>query len=72
MSESVRKRAISTLGSLVPVLPDQLFHQLIEFIIHQLEKIPSTGDLLNWKIFQLEIVDMDHHRIDKVLVTLKG
>jgi putative hemolysin len=51
---------------------DQEFDTLAGFIIHQLEKIPSTGDLLNWKIFQLEIIDMDHHRIDKVLVTLKG
>jgi putative hemolysin len=51
---------------------DQEFDTLAGFIIHELEKIPSTGDLLNWKIFQLEIVDMDHHRIDKVLVTLKG
>ena len=50
---------------------DQEFDTLAGFIIHQLEKIPSTCDLLNWKIFQLEIVDMDHHRIDKVLVTLK-
>lgn len=49
---------------------DQEFDTLAGFIIHELEKIPSTGDRLNWKIFQLEIVDMDHHRIDKVLVTV--
>jgi putative hemolysin len=49
---------------------DQEFDTLAGFIIHELEKIPSTGDQLNWKIFRLEIVDMDHHRIDKVLVTV--
>ncbi|MBU3743992.1 MAG: HlyC/CorC family transporter [Sediminibacterium sp.] len=49
---------------------DQEFDTLAGFIIHELKKIPSTGDTLSWKIFMLEIVDMDHHRIDKVLVTL--
>lgn len=49
---------------------DQEFDTLAGFIIHELEKIPSTGDQLNWKIFRLEIIDMDHHRIDKVLVTV--
>jgi len=47
---------------------DQEFDTLAGFIIHELRKIPSTGDSLTWKIFELEIVDMDRHRIDKVLV----
>jgi putative hemolysin len=49
---------------------DQDFDTLAGFIIHQLEKIPGTGDTLRWKIFTFEIVDMDNHRIDKVLVSL--
>ncbi len=49
---------------------DQGFDTLAGFIIHKLEKIPVTGDTLEWKIFRFEIVDMDHHRIDKVLVTM--
>ena len=48
---------------------DQEFDTLAGFIIHELKKIPTTGDKLTWKIFTIEIVDMDHHRIDKVLVT---
>ncbi len=47
---------------------DQDFDTLAGFIIHELEKIPVTGDTLTWKIFTFEIVDMDNHRIDKILV----
>ena len=49
---------------------DQEFDTLAGFIIHSLEKIPTTGEILTWKIFTFEIVDMDKHRIDKILVTL--
>ena len=46
------------------------FDTLAGFILHQLEKIPKTGDKLDWKGFKIEVMDMDGHRIDKVLVTL--
>jgi putative hemolysin len=49
---------------------DQDFDTLAGFIINELELIPKTGDKLNWKIFEFEIVDMDNRRIDKVLVTV--
>jgi putative hemolysin len=49
---------------------DQEFDTLAGFIIHSLEKIPTTGETLTWKTFLFEIVDMDQHRIDKILVTL--
>jgi putative hemolysin len=51
---------------------DQDFDTLAGFIIHELEKIPVTGDTLIWKIFTFEIVDMDNHRIDKILVTVEA
>lgn len=46
------------------------FDTLAGLILHQLERIPSTGDTLDWRGFALEIIDMDNHRIDKVLVTV--
>lgn len=46
------------------------FDTLAGFILHQLERIPKTGDTLEWKGFKIEVIDMDSHRIDKVLVTL--
>lgn len=46
------------------------FDTLAGFILHELERIPKTADLLQWKGFTIEIVDMDGHRIDKVLVRI--
>ncbi|HZK65832.1 MAG TPA: hemolysin family protein [Puia sp.] len=47
------------------------FDTLAGFVLHQLEHIPKTGELMEWKDFKLEIVDMDAQRIDKVLVIKK-
>ncbi len=49
---------------------EQEFDTLAGFILHQLERIPETGETLQWKDFKFEIIDMDAQRIDKVLVTL--
>ncbi|HYM94332.1 MAG TPA: hemolysin family protein [Chitinophagaceae bacterium] len=46
------------------------FDTLAGFILHELERIPKTGDKLQWKGFTIEIMDMDGHRIDKALVTI--
>jgi putative hemolysin len=43
---------------------------LAGFILHELERIPATGDKFEWKGFSFEIIDMDSHRIDKVLVMI--
>jgi putative hemolysin len=48
------------------------FDTLAGFILHELERIPKTGDKLDWKGFKIEVLDMDGHRIDKLLVTLSG
>ena len=45
------------------------FDTLAGCILHELERIPQTGDKLSWRGFDIEVVDMDGHRIDKVLVT---
>jgi putative hemolysin len=47
---------------------EQEFDTLAGFILHQLERIPKAGDRFQWKEFSLEVLDMDGHRIDKVLV----
>jgi putative hemolysin len=48
------------------------FDTLAGFILHQLERIPRTGDTLEWRGFTFEIADMDSHRIDKILVTISA
>ncbi len=49
---------------------EQEFDTLAGFILHRLERIPHTGDKFDWKGFSIEIIDMDGHRIDKVLVKI--
>lgn len=49
---------------------EQEFDTLAGFILHSLERIPETGEHFEWKGFGIEIMDMDGHRIDKVLVKL--
>lgn len=44
------------------------FDTLAGFILHELERIPHTGEKFDWKGFTFEIVDMDGHRIDKVML----
>ena len=46
------------------------FDTLAGFILHELERIPHSGDKFDWKGFKFEIIDMDGHRIDKVLVDI--
>jgi putative hemolysin len=48
---------------------DNDFDTLAGFILSELERIPSSGEKLQWRGFTFEIVDMDAQRIDKVLVT---
>jgi putative hemolysin len=44
------------------------FDTLAGCILNELEHIPQSGEKLKWKGFRFEIMDMDGHRIDKILV----
>ena len=46
------------------------FDTLAGFILHELKRIPVTGDKFEWRGFNFEIIDMDGQRIDKVLVNI--
>jgi len=45
------------------------FHTLAGFVIHQLGRIPATGDHFVWRGWRFEVVDMDGQRIEKMLVS---
>jgi len=52
-------------------LPDEengLYQTAGGFAMVYLEKVPTTGDHFEWQDFRFEIVDMDEHRVDKLLV----
>ena len=46
------------------------FDTLAGFVLHELEHIPVTGERFEWNGFDIEIIDMDGQRIDKLLVTV--
>jgi len=40
------------------------------FVMNQLGKIPTTGDVFAWGGYEFEIVDMDGLRVDKILIKI--
>ena len=49
--------------------PDYNYNTVSGLILERLEHIPRTGEKLHWLDFEIEVVDMDGARIDKILVT---
>ncbi|HXA15330.1 MAG TPA: hemolysin family protein [Opitutaceae bacterium] len=45
------------------------FQTLAGFIVTQFGRIPATGDHFDWAGWHFEVMDMDRHRVDKVIVT---
>lgn len=48
--------------------PRDGFHTIAGFILHELQELPRTGTKIKWKGYEMEVVDMDSARIDKILV----
>lgn len=46
------------------------YHTLAGFVMHHLQHIPTEGEHFTWEGARFEVVDMDGHRIDKLLVAL--
>lgn len=46
---------------------DYSFNTLAGLLIHHMERIPACGDVWIWQGYSFEIIDMDRHRIDKIL-----
>jgi putative hemolysin len=44
------------------------FDTVAGFVLNQMQRIPACGDRLEWKGLKFEVMDMDGHRIDKVLI----
>jgi len=65
LTEFLRKFDLGDLSENYP------FNTISGLILNELRRIPSTGDRLLWHNFEIEILDMDGARIDKVLLTNK-
>lgn len=44
------------------------YHTLAGFILNHLGQLPTTGDKFEWNGWRFEVIDMDGHRVDKVLI----
>jgi putative hemolysin len=44
------------------------YQTLAGFVVTQLAHVPSEGESFDWQGWRFEIIDMDHHRVDKILV----
>lgn len=54
----------------LPEIPEESgFHTLAGFVMAQLGRVPKEGDRVTWRGWNLEVVDMDGRRIDKLLIT---
>lgn len=51
---------------------DNDYNTLSGLILSTLEHIPVVGERVHWSIFDIEIVDMDGARIDKVMVSINN
>ncbi len=52
--------------------PDEAGHDyqtLAGFVVSHLSRVPAEAEYFEWSGYRFEIVDMDRHRVDKVLVT---
>jgi putative hemolysin len=45
------------------------FQTLAGFVARHLGHVPREGETLEWRGYLFEVLDMDHHRVDKVLVS---
>jgi len=54
----------------LPVLPhEDEYETLSGFVMVSLGRVPQTADHFEWQGLRFEVIDMDGHRVDKVLVT---
>lgn len=56
-------------GLTFPHEPGREFQTLAGFVVTQLAHVPSEGEHFEWQGWRFEIIDMDRHRVDKVLVS---
>ncbi|CCG19904.1 putative haemolysin domain protein [Taylorella asinigenitalis 14/45] len=49
---------------------DSHYHTVAGFIMHKLGHIPRETESVEWNNYYFEVVDMDKHRIDRVLVKI--
>jgi putative hemolysin len=52
----------------IPDEEENTFHTLGGFVMMHLDRVPAVADHFEWGGLRFEVMDMDEHRVDKVLV----
>lgn len=63
-------KRLFSMGTL-PGEEDDDFHTVGGFLLDRLGHIPVVSESVEWDEWKFEVVDMDRHRVDKVLLTKK-
>lgn len=61
-------RAVLKINHYWPGEEENDFNTLGGFIMHMMGHIPAPADYFEWDGWRFEVMDMDHNRVDKVLV----
>lgn len=61
---------VSSIGVSIPAeeLEESEFRTLAGFVLHHLGRVPVEGDHFSYHGHRFEVIDMDRHRIDKVMI----
>jgi putative hemolysin len=52
----------------LPFEEEHLYETLGGLVMAFLGRVPRSGESFDWEGFRFEVVDMDGHRVDKVLI----
>ncbi|MDQ1813639.1 transporter associated domain-containing protein [Massilia sp. CCM 9210] len=67
-----RLRELLGIGLALPGEASGAYQTLAGFVLEQLGHMPAASDRFVWERYRFEVVDMDRHRIDRVLVSELG
>ncbi|MBE35670.1 MAG: hypothetical protein CMI16_08985 [Opitutaceae bacterium] len=57
------------IDSTLPHEKEADFQTIAGFVMTQFGRIPKAGNRFDWNTLRFEVMDMDRHRVDKILVT---
>ncbi|MCE3603401.1 hypothetical protein LXA47_07240 [Massilia sp. P8910] len=67
-----RLREVPGIGEALPGEASGAYQTLAGFVLEQLRQVSAVSDSFVWERYRFEVVDMDRHRIDRVLVAQAG
>ena len=63
-----RFKDVAGIDEQLPEEGSEAYHTLGGFVMLQLGRVPQVGDKFDWAGLRVEVIDMDRHRVDKLLV----